>query len=580
MRHKVYRILKKIVRHTFFPLLFLVLVGTGSMLFQSTTTAQQPAAPAAPQAATTPAPPPPPQGDPIGGDVKGPLFQPNSYLAGWGTGSMDKDGNWKAYADPKKPTIEEVSANLSRAFYSINFVWTLVAGFLVMFMQAGFALVETGLIRVKNAAHTMAMNFMVYGVGMSGFFICGFALMCGGANGTFVGGPGALGGIPVLDKMFTIHIGKTDWGLFGQTGFFLAGRTYDAAAIVWFLFMMVFMDTTATIPTGASAERWKFSSFLIFSFFIGALIYPVYGGWVWGGGWLAQLGLGAGLAHGAVDYAGSGVVHLQGGALALTLAIMLGPRIGKFDEKGRVRPIPAHSIPMVVLGTFILAFGWFGFNAGSSLAGTDGRIGIIATNTMLASASGALAAMILYKFMFGKYDPTMMCNGMLAGLVAITAPCAFVTPWVAFFLVGGIAGILVVISVLFFDKIGIDDPVGAISVHGTNGAWGLLALGLFADGTYGAGWNGVGYNDYMGVAGLGVTGLFYGDGKQFIAQVIDVIVAVSWNVVIGGAIFYIVGLVVGGNRVSKETELAGLDSVEMGTPGYVGFVVDAESQRQ
>jgi len=507
-------------------------------------------------------------GDPTGGDTKGPLYQPGA-VAGW-----------SAYKDPKKPTVEELTANVAKAFYSINFVWTLISGFLVMFMQAGFAMVETGLIRVKNVAHTMAMNFMVYGVGMTGFFICGFAFMCGGANGTFIGGPGALGGIPVLDKMFTIHIGSQDYGLFGETGFFLAGRSYDAAAIVWFLFMMVFMDTTATIPTGAAAERWKFTSFLIFGFLIGAFIYPVYGGWVWGGGWLAQLGVGAGLAHGAVDYAGSGVVHLQGGALALILSIMLGPRIGKFDEKGRVRPIPAHSIPLVVVGTFILAFGWFGFNAGSSLAGTDGRIGIIATNTMLASVSGALAAMILYKLMFGKYDVTMMCNGMLAGLVAITAPCAFVTPVVAFFLVGGIAGILVVLSVLFFDRMGIDDPVGAISVHGTNGAWGLLALGLFADGTYGAGWNGVGADTYLGIAGQGVTGLFYGDGKQFLVQVIDVIVAIGWNVVVGGVLFWIVGLITGGNRVSREEELAGLDAAEMGGPAYIGFVVDMESQRQ
>lgn len=493
------------------------------------------------------------------------------------------DADLKAwYATNGATNLDAVAQSASRSYFSINFVWTLVAGFLVMFMQAGFALVEAGLCRAKNAGHTMAMNFMVYALGMTGFFICGFAFMCGGANGTPIGGPGMLGGIPVLNTMFRIGDsapGVADgWGLFGMKGFFLY-NTYDASAIVWFLFMMVFMDTTATIPTGAAAERWNFKSFFIFSLFIGGFIYPIYGGWVWGGGWLAQLGLKAGLAHGAVDYAGSGVVHLQGGSLALILAILIGPRLGKYDKNGKiVGPIAPHHMPMVFLGTFILAFGWFGFNAGSSLAGTDGRIGIIAVNTMLASASGALAS-CLYMWWFGptkKPDPAMMCNGMLAGLVAITAPCAFVVPWAAF-LIGGIAGVLVVWSVFFFDKIGVDDCVGAISVHGVNGAWGLLALGLFADGTYGGGWNGIGATDYLGKAGQGVTGLFYGDSKQFIAQVIDVVVCVGWNVVVGGLIFFIIGKVVGGNRVSAETEIAGLDMPEMGALGYPDFALTGAS---
>ena len=549
-----------------------LLVGTLLLVLAAPLSAQT--TPPAP-AVAAPATPPPPAPDPAGLNTSGPLYTPNSYLSGWGTGVSKKpDGSdWKAYADPAKPTNVELAGNVAKAFYSINFVWTLICGFLVMFMQCGFAMVETGLTRAKNVSHTMAMNFMVYGIGMTGFFICGFALMCGGAAASPIGAPGPLGGIPVLDGMFSLHLGGFDWGIFGTKAFFLAGNGYDAGAIVWFLFMMVFMDTTATIPTGGMAERWRYISFFVFSFFIGAIIYPGYGNWMWGGGWLAELGLGAGLAHGAVDYAGSSVVHLQGGALALIGAIMLGPRLGKYDSHGKPKPILPHSIPLAVVGTFILAFGWFGFNAGSSLAGTDGRIGVIATNTMLCSASGALAATIYHWIFYGKPDVSMMCNGMLAGLVAITAPCAFVAPWAAF-VIGLVAGVLVVISVYFFERIGIDDPVGAISVHGTNGVWGVWALGLFADGTYGQGWNGVGYNEYLGVAGRGVTGLFYGDGKQFIAEVIASIVCITWNVVMGGICLWITGMIVGGNRASDEHQTTGLDITEMGAPGYTGIKLE------
>jgi len=478
--------------------------------------------------------------------------------------------------DPVKATpkdlavaVDAVAQSASHGIFASNFVWTLVSGFLVMFMQAGFALVETGLIRQKNAAHTMSMNFMVYGIGMLGFYICGFAFMCGGANGTAIGGPATLGGTPTLHSMLTVGSainGDHGWGILGTTGFFLAGNGYDAAVIVWFLFMMVFMDTTATIVTGACAERWSWKSFCLFSLGVGAFIYPVFGGWVWGGGWLAQLGYRAGLGHGAVDYAGSGVVHLQGGSLALITAFLIGPRIGKYNKDGSINPIKAHSIPMVMLGTFILAFGWFGFNAGSSLAGADGRIGIIATNTMLASAAGAVSTMLYLMMTTGKPDPGMMCNGMLAGLVAITSPCAFIHPWAAVVL-GLVSGVLVVVSVNFFDKMKIDDPVGAISVHGANGAWGLICVGLFSDGTYGQGWSGVGATDYMGHAGLGVTGLFYGDSKQLVAQLIEVVVCIGWNVIVGGILFAIIGKLVG-NRVSAETEIQGLDIPEMGAEGY------------
>ncbi|HVT90936.1 MAG TPA: ammonium transporter [Tepidisphaeraceae bacterium] len=521
--------------------------------------------------------------DPIGfnGGPTTPLLLPNSYLSGWVSGAADKNldaesgGTWKAWAGDK-PTVEELGQHVAKLYYSMNFVWVLVAGFLVIFMQAGFALVETGLIRAKNAAHTFSMNFLVYGLGMFGFFVLGFGLMDGGLNGTAIGGPGQLGTLPTMNSMFTVGSsikGDSGWGLFGMKGFFLTGDAYDGAVVVMFLYMMAFMDTTATIVTGACAERWSMKSFCIYSIFVGGFIYPIFGCWVWGGGWLAQLGYRAGLGHGVVDYAGSGVVHLQGGALALITAYLIGPRLGKYDKNGKlVNAIAPHHIPMVQLGTFILAFGWFGFNAGSSLAATDGRIGMVAVNTMIAGMSATLSG-VLYMWWFGptkKPDPSMMCNSMLAGLVAITAPCAFVTP-VSAFIIGAVAGVLVIWSVFFFDKIGIDDPVGAISVHGANGAWGVLAVGLFADGTYGSGWNNVGWHDYMGTAGKGVTGLFYGDASQLIAQAIEVAVCIGWNVIVGGIIFFIVGKVVG-NRVSPEVEIAGLDMPEMGAMGYPEFI--------
>jgi Amt family ammonium transporter len=486
--------------------------------------------------------------------------------------------------DPAKATtkdlavaVDAVAQSASHGLFSVNFTWTLIAGFLVIFMQAGFALVETGLIRAKNASHTMSMNFAVYGLGMFGFFICGFAFMCGGYNGTAIGGPVTLGGLPTLHSMLTVGgsvNGDHGWGLLGTTGFFLSGNGYDAGAIVMFLFMMAFMDTTATIVTGACAERWSYKSFFIFSIIVGAFIYPVFGCWVWGGGWLAQTGYRLGWGHGAADYAGSGVVHLQGGALALITAYLIGPRIGKYNKDGSVNPILPHHIPMVQVGTFILAFGWFGFNAGSSLAGADGRIGIVAANTMIAGMAATISGILYMWIRYGKPDPSMMCNSMLAGLVAITSPCAFVSP-VSAFIIGAVAGVLVVVSVFFFDKLKIDDPVGAISVHGVNGAWGVVAVGLFADGSYGQGWNGVGATDYLGTTGAalkGVTGLFYGDSKQLIAQVVEVVVCIGWNVVVGGIAFAVIGKVLGSNRVSAEVEIAGLDVPEMGLPGYPEFI--------
>ncbi|HTL58859.1 MAG TPA: ammonium transporter [Candidatus Limnocylindrales bacterium] len=483
----------------------------------------------------------------------------------------------KTYAEAKKayddylaqakiePLAVKLSDSVGHNRVAINFMWTLVTGFLVMFMQAGFALVETGLCRAKNSSHTMSMNFMIYPMGMLGFYLCGFAFMFGG-----LGPIATMGNYGGLNGEWTINLFGKPFGLLGHKGFLLQGVGYDTAAFALFLFQMVFMDTTATIPTGAAAERWKFSAFMIYGCCIGTFMYPIFGNWVWGGGWLSQLGTNFGLGHGHVDFAGSSVVHMQGGVIGLIFAWLIGPRFGKYDAHGKlVHPIVAHNIPMVMLGTFILAFGWFGFNPGSTLAGTDLRISVVAVNTMLASATGALAATLwMWWVRTKKPDPSMMCNGMLAGLVAITCPCAFVSAGGASIL-GAISGILVVESVFFFDRIGIDDPVGAISVHGVNGAWGCLSLGLFADGTYGDGYNGVSGN---------VTGLFYGGGlKQLIAETIGVTTCFITLSVLAIVAYFIAEKLVG-NRVSQEVEIEGLDLPEMGIPGYSGFVMDKQSE--
>ena len=371
---------------------FLVLALAGKVL------SQDKSAPV--PAAAAPA-PPPPKPDPSG-TATGGIADVTAKEAG-------------------KPTIVEIAEAVGHNKVAINMMWTLFTGFLVMFMQAGFALAETGFTRAKNVAHTMMMNFMVYAIGMTGYWIMGYALHMGG-----VGALGTLGGTGVLDSEFTISLFGKDFGLFGMKGFFLAGTTYDVAVFGLFLFQMVFMDTAATIPTGAMAERWTFSSFIVYAFFISMISYPLFANWVWGGGWLAQLGKNFGLGHGHVDFAGSSVVHMVGGVTALAGAMVLGPRIGKFNKDGSTNPIPGHNTPMAILGCFILAFGWFGFTPGSTLAGTDLRIAVIAVNTMLASASGAIFSMLYMWFKYGKPDPSMSANGLLAGLVAITAPCAFV----------------------------------------------------------------------------------------------------------------------------------------------------------
>jgi Amt family ammonium transporter len=493
----------------------------------------KPAAPAATAAPAAAPAPPPPKPDP-GGVATGGVADVTAKEAG-------------------KPTLAEVADFAGHNRVAINLMWTLLTGFLVMFMQAGFALAETGFTRAKNVAHTMMMNFMVYGIGMTGYWIMGFALQMGGASPL-----ATLGGTGVLDGEFVISLFGKDFGLWGTKGFFLAGSTYDVGVFALFLFQMVFMDTAATIPTGAMAERWKWSSFVIYGFFISMITYPLFANWVWGGGWLSQLGKNFGLGHGYVDFAGSSVVHMVGGVTALAGAMVLGARIGKYNKDGSPNPIPGHNLPMAALGCFILAFGWFGFNPGSTLAGGDLRISVIAVNTMLASASGSIFAMFYMWAKYGKPDPSMMINGMLAGLVAITAPCAFVSSFWAF-VIGAFAGVLVCWSVFFVERtLKVDDPVGAISVHGTCGAWGVISLGIFADGSYGDGFNGIPST---------VKGLFYGDPSQFVAQIIGPIV--NFCFIFGASwVFFKVYDIVLGMRVSPEVEMEGLDVPEMGAHGY------------
>ena len=472
-----------------------------------------------------------------------------------------------AVADSKKGvTIGDALNQIGQNKVAINFVWTLITGFLVMFMQAGFAVVETGLCRAKNANHTMMMNFMVYGVGMLAYWLIGFAIQMGG-----VGGVANLGGAAPLNTEWAFTLFGKSFGLFGQHGLFLTqGGTYDVSVMVVFLFQMVFMDTALTIVTGSAAERWKFAAFLVSSFVMGAFTYPLFANWAWGGGWLATLGSNFGLGKGYCDFAGSGVVHAVGGLSALAMAIILGPRIGKYTRQGKPNAIIGHDIVLVLTGCFILAFGWFGFNPGSTLGASGNgslRIGSIAVNTMLAGMAGGFGAMFYVWMRYGKPDASMSGNGLLAGLVAITAPSGFVNS-VSSVIIGLIAGVLVCMSVEFVDRVlKVDDPVGAISVHGANGLWGVIAVGLFADGksNYGGSWN--------GVTGS-VTGLFYGDASQLVAQLIGVGTLIgfvfTFSFVVNLAVDWVVG-----QRVSAKAELEGLDLPEMGQLGYPEFELKA-----
>jgi len=402
---------------------------------------------------------------------------------------------------------------------NINIVWTCIAAFLVFFMQAGFAMVETGFTRAKNAVNILMKNLMDFSVGSIAFFLVGFGLMFGKSN-----------------------------GLFGTTLFGLSGvETGEGWNWTFLIFQTVFAATAATIVSGAMAERTKFTGYLVYSFFISLLIYPIFGSWAWGGlldggGWLEKLGF--------LDFAGSTVVHSVGGWLALAGAIVLGPRIGKYGPDGKPKAILGHNIPIAALGVFILWFGWFGFNPGSTTTG-DSSIGYIAVTTNLSAAAGAIVAMIVAWIVLKKPDASMALNGALAGLVAITAPCDGVSP-VAAMIIGSVGGALVVLSVMFIDRVlKIDDPVGAVSVHGVCGLWGTLSCGLFNM----------------------ESGLFYGGGiKQLGVQALGAGAAFLWAFGLGLVLFlgikYTIGL-----RVTPEEESKGLDIGEHGMEAYAGFQI-------
>ncbi len=409
-----------------------------------------------------------------------------------------------------------------------DFVWVLVCGFLVMFMQAGFACVEAGFCRAKNATNLMMKNLLDFVMGTLAFWAIGYAIL----------------------------IGK-DWhGLIGTSGFFLAGDGYDVQNYLTFFWQLVFCATAATIVSGAVAERIKFSAYLMYSIVISAFIYPVYAHWVWGGGWLSKLPFG--LGH--VDFAGSGVVHAIGGIVGLAGAIALGPRYGRFDKEGRPKVIPGHNIPLAALGVFILWFGWYGFNPGSTFSAHHLRISVIAVNTTLAAAAASLTAMLIVLAKTKKFDIGIALNGVLAGLVAITAPCAWVESWAAV-VIGIVAGIILVAGVYLLEALKIDDPVGAVPVHGFNGLWGIISVGLFADGTYGI----------YSIEPPFVKGLFYGGGTgQLIAQLIGAIALFAWAFIAGYILFKVLDAVIG-IRVSPEEELQGLDILEHGTPAYSEF---------
>ncbi len=419
-------------------------------------------------------------------------------------------------SDAKKGlTLADVVNQVGQNRIAVNFVWTLICGFLVMFMQAGFAIVETGLCRAKNANHTMMMNFMVYGFGLFAFWVCGFAIQMGG------GGPySTLGGAYSLTSEHVVNfLGKP-------------------------------------------------LAFAVSSVFMGGITYPLFANWAWGGGWLSQMGVNFALGHGYCDFAGSGVVHAVGGVTALALSMIIGPRIGKYNRNGTPNAMPGHDLMIVLTGCFILAFGWFGFNPGSTLAASGNgalRISSIAVNTMLAGCTGSFGAILYMWIRYGKPDASMTGNGLLAGLVAITAPSGFVNT-VGSAIIGLIAGVLVCVSVEFVERVlKVDDPVGAISVHGTNGLWGVISVGLFADGTsnYGGTWN--------GVTGS-VRGLFYGDASQLVAQLIGVGTLIGVIFAISYVSGWIMDVIIG-QRVSAEDELEGLDIPEMGALCYPEFAL-------
>jgi Amt family ammonium transporter len=412
---------------------------------------------------------------------------------------------------------------------AIDTGWTLIAAILVMFMQAGFAMLTAGFSRSKNACNMLMKNLMDFCFGTIAYWAVGFGLMFGAGN-----------------------------LLFGQSGFFLIDSGNTFASLSWsrvplegkYFFQLVFCATAATIVAGAMAERTKFIAYVFYSIVITAIIYPIVGHWIWGGGWLAEIGM--------FDFAGSTVVHSTGGWLALTGAIMLGPRTGKYNPDGSSNVIAGHSIPLATLGTFILWFGWFGFNPGSTMALVS-DIAHIAATTNLAGAAGGISAMITSWWMFKKADVSMALNGVLGGLVSITASCAYVSAGSAIW-IGIVGGVLVVLGVVFIDQyLRIDDPVGAIAVHGICGSWGTLALGLFAQEAFAP-----------GTTGNGV--LFGGSWKLMGAQALGMISIFAWCMASGFLLFYVIKQLVG-LRVSREEEMRGLDIDEHGMEAYSGFQV-------
>ena len=426
-----------------------------------------------------------------------------------------------AWAGDDSPTPMSNKEAIALVQTNADYVWTLVAAALVFFMQAGFALVECGFTRAKNAINIMMKNLMDFSMGSLGYWAIGFAFMFG--------------------------VSKSGW--IGTSGFFLSDFTPggDPWVLAFWMFQVVFAATAATIVSGAMAERTKFTGYLIYSLFVSAIIYPIFGSWAWGGlfhggGWLEKLGF--------IDFAGSTVVHSVGGWTALAGAIVLGPRLGKYAKDGSIKPILGHNIPLAALGVFILWLGWFGFNPGSTTAAnTD--IAMIFVNTNLAAAAGAVLAMFTTWIKFGKPDAAMSLNGALAGLVAITSPCASVSPLSAV-IIGAIAGIIVVFSVVFFDWIKVDDPVGAISVHGVNGAWGTLAAGIFNIGGTSA--------TIIGVQVLGI-------GTCFV-----------WTFCTAFIMFKLIDKTIG-LRVSPEEEAQGLDRGEHGGNAYPDFEVSSYAQQ-
>jgi len=412
----------------------------------------------------------------------------------------------------------------------IDTVWVLLTGLLVFFMNTGFAMLESGLIRAKNTVNVLAKNFIVFAITTLAYWFIGWGLMFGDGNS------------------FT-----------GLTGLFFVNNGIDEgySAISWtrvplwakFFFQLVFAGTAATIVSGVVAERIKFLSFLIFSVLLGILIYPIVGHWIWGGGWLAKIGM--------FDFAGSTVVHSVGGWSALAGVLLLGPRNGKYKKNGDVNPIPGHNLSLATLGGFILWFGWFGFNPGSTMAVGDGKaIAHIFVTTNISAVMAIISSTITSWILQKKPDLTMIINGALAGLVAITAPCAYVTVN-ASAIIGMMAGILVVISVITFDRLKIDDPVGALSVHLINGIFGTLSVGLFAK---------------DGITGIATgNGLFYGGGlKLLIAQLTGIVAVGLYSFLIAMLIWFILKASIG-IRVNKEEEVLGLDIGEHGQEAYPDF---------